>query len=218
MFHESTPARTALLIDGDNINAKHAEAILAEAPGTSVARVYADPTHKKGWAAHPGLELRAADQGKNAADMLLAIDAMELALAGGVTRLTLASSDADYRPLALRLRALGCTVTGCGTSKTPESFRQACTRFVMLGVPVPDRPTELPPPGTPAFNDHLHALIRKSGSEGMRLADLGTHMVRHHAVTKAKLPQGGWHLYLEAQGNLFRIDNTHGPARVHACA
>ncbi|SIO31694.1 NYN domain-containing protein [Vannielia litorea] len=214
MCNESNPARAALLIDGDNISATHAAQLLAAAPDAAVARVYADPTHQKGWATQSAFELRGVEQGKNAADILLVIEAMELALAGGVTRMTIASSDADFRSLALRLRAMGCIVTGCGTLGTPESFRKACTRFVYLVDLGPVVPTEAPPPGSNEFNALLGLLIREAGPDGMRLSDLGTYMLRHHAVTKSMLPQGGWHLYLEAQGGLFSINNADGPARV----
>jgi hypothetical protein len=40
------------------------------------------------------------------------------------------SSDSDFMPLAMRLRQDGLPVYGFGTAKTPESFRQACTRFI----------------------------------------------------------------------------------------
>jgi hypothetical protein len=40
------------------------------------------------------------------------------------------SSDSDFMPLAMRIRQDGLPVYGFGTAKTPESFRQACTRFI----------------------------------------------------------------------------------------
>ncbi|MBX9460352.1 MAG: NYN domain-containing protein [Brevundimonas sp.] len=40
------------------------------------------------------------------------------------------SSDADFTRLASRIREEGVDVYGFGERKTPESFRQACTRFI----------------------------------------------------------------------------------------
>src|SRR3546814_20856691 len=44
------------------------------------------------------------------------------------------SSDSDFMPLAMRIRQDGLPVYGFGTAKTPESFRQACTRFIDVGA------------------------------------------------------------------------------------
>ena len=40
------------------------------------------------------------------------------------------SSDSDFTRLASRIREEGISVYGFGERKTPESFRQACTRFI----------------------------------------------------------------------------------------
>jgi hypothetical protein len=44
------------------------------------------------------------------------------------------SSDSDFLPLAQRIREDGLPVYGFGTSKTPLSFQQACTRFFDVGA------------------------------------------------------------------------------------
>src|SRR3546814_15723972 len=44
------------------------------------------------------------------------------------------TSDSDFMPLAMRIRQDGMPVYGFGTGKTPESFRQACTRFIDVGA------------------------------------------------------------------------------------
>ncbi|WP_249644515.1 NYN domain-containing protein [Nocardia sputi] len=93
--------------------------------------------------------------GKNASDLALAIDAMDL-LASGIRRFALVSSDSDFTGLALRLRESGCDVYGFGENKTPSSFVTACTAFINLqelshNAPIPPCPaTETshhPPPG-----------------------------------------------------------------------
>lgn len=52
--------------------------------------------------------------GPNATDLALAIDAIELVLREPVDEVVLVSSDRDYAPLIVRLRELGCRVTGFG--------------------------------------------------------------------------------------------------------
>src|SRR5699024_9634069 len=42
------------------------------------------------------------------------------------------SSDADFTPLVMHLRAKGAQVYGFGDTKTPEAFQSACTKFLLL--------------------------------------------------------------------------------------
>lgn len=79
--------------------------------------------------------------GKNASDITLVIDAMDLLHSGRFDGFCLVSSDSDFTRLASRIREQGVDVFGFGEQKTPESFRQACNRFVY---------TENLFPGTPA--------------------------------------------------------------------
>jgi NYN domain/OST-HTH/LOTUS domain len=68
--------------------------------------------------------------GKNAADIALAVDAMDLYYHDHVTRFCLVGSDSDYTPLVLRLRSYGCMVIGIGEPKTPSTLVKAYTVFV----------------------------------------------------------------------------------------
>jgi hypothetical protein len=60
----------------------------------------------------------------------LVIDAMDLLHSGRFDGFCLVSSDSDFTRLASRLREQGADVYGFGAQKTPESFRQACRRFI----------------------------------------------------------------------------------------
>src|SRR3546814_3359415 len=40
------------------------------------------------------------------------------------------AEESDFMPIAMRIRQDGLPVYGFGTSKTPEAFKQACTRFI----------------------------------------------------------------------------------------
>ena len=62
--------------------------------------------------------------------MKMIIDAMDLLYRGRVDGFGIMSSDSDFMPLAMRIRQDGLPVYGFGTLRTPEAFRQACTRFI----------------------------------------------------------------------------------------
>lgn len=71
-------------------------------------------------------------RGKNATDMALVIDAMELLYTQKLDAFCIASSDADFTPLVMQLRANGHDVYGFGERKTPEPFVNACSTFLYL--------------------------------------------------------------------------------------
>ena len=75
--------------------------------------------------------------GKNASDITLVIDAMDLLHSGRFDGFCLVSSDSDFTRLASRIREQGIDVFGFGEQKTPESFRQACRRFIYTENLVP---------------------------------------------------------------------------------
>ena len=70
--------------------------------------------------------------GKNATDMALVIDTIELLHSNTYDAFAIVSSDSDYTPLAIKLREYGVYVFGVGEKKTPGSFRNACDEFLFL--------------------------------------------------------------------------------------
>ena len=141
----SSSTRIAVLIDCDNVSAKHAEGVLEELAkyGTpTVKRAYGDWTtqHLVGW--KPELHRHAIQPvqqfaytvGKNSSDSALIIDAMDLLWQGNVEAFALVSSDSDFTRLATRLRESGKRVFGLGRRKTPESLRRAVDQFIFLEV------------------------------------------------------------------------------------
>ena len=70
--------------------------------------------------------------GKNAVDMALTIDAVELLHKEIYDMFVIASSDSDYTPLAIHLRESGAYVVGIGKKETPESFQHSCDGFIFL--------------------------------------------------------------------------------------
>ncbi|MFC3441587.1 NYN domain-containing protein [Sphingobium rhizovicinum] len=135
----------ALLIDADNASADYFDpvlTILAELGTVNVRRAYGNWSKGtlKNWAALSIAQAIEPQQqfdltkGKNATDMKMTIDAMDLMASGRITGFGLMSSDSDFTPLATRIRQEGIPVYGFGTANTPEGFRRACTRFIDVGA------------------------------------------------------------------------------------
>lgn len=143
-----THARIALLIDADNARARRIDVILGELSSfgeTSIRRAYGNWTKAglKGWqdvlhenAIRP-IQQFDPSKGKNASDMALAVDAVEILHTQRPDAFAIVSSDADFTPLVMHLREHGVAVYGFGDAKTPAPFQSACTRFLVL-----DRLTE----------------------------------------------------------------------------
>lgn len=135
------PQRLAILIDADNASPRMVKGLFEEVATigeASVRRIYGDfsGTRLKGWAEvlsnyaiipHQNF---ANTIGKNASDIALVIDAMDLLHTGRFDAFCLISSDSDFTRLAARIREQGVEVYGFGEHKTPESFRNACKRFI----------------------------------------------------------------------------------------
>lgn len=133
----------AVLIDADNIPARHASAILKEITAfgePALRRVYGDWSsgQLKGWTEtvrSQGLvahQETANTKGKNASDIGLVIDAMDILHTGRFDGFVLISSDSDFTALANRIREQGLDVIGIGEGKTPESLRNVCNRFILI--------------------------------------------------------------------------------------
>ena len=158
MALEPRSPRLAVLIDADNASARIVDRLfeeVAQLGEASVRRIYGDfsSSRMSGWAAvlakHAIIPQQqfAYTTGKNASDITLVIDAMDLMHSGRFDGFCLVSSDSDFTRLASRIREQGLDVFGFGERKTPESFRQACRRFIYTwSTPPPRRPTRTSPP------------------------------------------------------------------------
>lgn len=138
---DPTLKNIALLIDADN--ASHAGidpvlTVLAELGQVNIRRAYgnwAKPalskwnqiTHRYGLQPMQQFDLT---KGKNATDMAMTIDAIDLLYRGKVDGFGIMSSDSDFTPLVTRLRQDGLIVYGFGSAKAPEAFKTACTRYI----------------------------------------------------------------------------------------
>lgn len=106
----------------------------------SVKRVYGDWSSDtlKNWRdvllpyAITPVQQFAYTKGKDATDMILIIDAMDLLYAGALDGFCIVSSDSDFTPLASRIRENGLSVYGFGKKSTPEAFKKACDKFIYI--------------------------------------------------------------------------------------
>lgn len=133
----------ALLIDADNAPAAKIDFIMSELAShgvVNIRRAYGNwkkPT-LAGWekVLHENSiqPMQSFDlvKGKNATDMALLIDAMDILYTKNVNTFCLVSSDSDFTPLIQRLRADGKEVFGFGGKITPMPFIASCTRFLYL--------------------------------------------------------------------------------------
>ena len=210
MDDPSSSTRIAVLIDCDNVSAKHTAAVLEELAkyGTpTVKRAYGDWTTSQlgGW--KPELHRNAIQPvqqfaytvGKNSTDSALIIDAMDLLWQGNVEAFALVSSDSDFTRLATRLRESGKRVYGLGLRKTPESLRRAVDQFIFLellqeqardddsGQDEGRSPSPAEDGGEPETTINLQSALTKainatSGDDGWSALGLvGQHLSRAHA-------------------------------------
>ncbi len=145
MSADSSAKPLAVLIDADNVNRKHMPAVLSEIAkyGTaSVKRIYGNfaDSHLKGWeddllkhSIQP-MQQFAYTKGKNATDISMVIDAMDLLHSGRFSGFCLVTSDSDFTRLATRIREQALTVYGFGEKKTPKPFVAACDKFIYTDV------------------------------------------------------------------------------------
>lgn len=211
-----TPKKSvALLIDGENLSATFAGQLISRSCQQGplvVKRVYGNAHVLNGWNDAPGFRIIHSGTGKNAADILLAIEAIDLSYSGQIGTFVLASSDSDFCHVAHRLREAGFTVIGIGEDKTVERFRKACTTFHELKQPA----CEAPPPAPSDLDKKIRKVIEGgTGQRSLRITSLGQTMYRQHDVRIGSLPQKNWREYLTSKPDLYHCDVKGKNARVH---
>ena len=166
----SHEGNVALLIDADNASPASIDpvlTVLAELGNVNIRRVYgnwrkpalkswAEMTLKHGIEPYQQFDIT---KGKNATDMRMTIDAMDLLFRGRVTGFGIMSSDSDFMPLVMRLRQDGLPVYGFGSPRTPEGFRQACTRFIDLQALMAEAESEAAPAAASGVDEALLKLL-----------------------------------------------------------
>ncbi|WP_338468183.1 NYN domain-containing protein [Novosphingobium sp. ZN18A2] len=185
----------ALLIDADNASPDGIDpvlTVLAELGQVNIRRIYGNWAKRSlgGWTKIVNEYGLSAQQqfdltkGKNATDMAMTIDAVDLLYQGKVDGYGIMSSDSDFTPLATRLRQDGLVVYGFGNARTPAAFQTACTRFLEVEKLIaadrrePDSPVETN--GASPINQELIDLLgaawkaaRRDDKGYARLSEVG---------------------------------------------
>lgn len=154
-----TPVRAALLVDADNfhrvedLRALHSQFGQIAGKGF-LCHVYGDVkvlSRDELWPVWQEMAARllpCLPLNKNTTDAMLIIDALLLHFQQGVRRFGIASGDADFAPLALQLRALGCEVTGFARKSIAfdamVSYYDHTVRFEVPSAPLSAPPDPLP--------------------------------------------------------------------------
>jgi uncharacterized LabA/DUF88 family protein len=132
--------KLALLIDGDNVSATFMPLIMREAAkhgGVAVRRIYGqfESGKMKSWQKHivefdlTPVNVTPLTRGKNATDMKLVIEAMDMLHGRQLDGFCIVSSDGDFTPLAARIRANALAAFGFGAKKAPAKYKAAFDRF-----------------------------------------------------------------------------------------
>lgn len=130
----------AVLIDGDNAQAKLIKEIIEEVSKygkVTIRRIYGDWTtqHMNSWKeiinqhSFSPIQKFSYTTGKNSTDSSLIIDAMDILHSKSVDGFCIVSSDSDYTGLAKRIREEGLFVMGIGRKITPIAFVNSCEIF-----------------------------------------------------------------------------------------
>lgn len=188
------PKRLAVLIDGENMPAKFADAIfdeIARFGEASIRRLYGDLEQG---GVRPWMEKLSPlaiapfhqpknTVGKNASDIALVIDAMDILHGGRHDGFVLVSSDSDFTKLAQRIREQGFDVIGVGEKKTPESFRVACKQFVTVENLAPEAEPKAKPESKQTLRratQMMFSVMERADEEWVGLGWLGQQLTQRY--------------------------------------
>lgn len=214
----------ALLIDGENLSSRHADRIAAVAPtDCAVRQVFGDTARLNGWLTVPWLAAVHVAPARNAADIALAVRAMDLALARGFDGFTIATSDGGLASLVTWLRETGRMVTVAGEAKTAPALRAAAHWFVELPplaepaaalAPVAaPMPTIVPDSLTP-LESFLRTMVQGKGAEGLPMTEVNPAARKAQGTKIGSLPEKTWRKWFAARPHLFALEPRCPGARV----
>jgi len=135
--------KIALFIDADNAPAAKFEEVLSEVAKYGVVTIRKAYGNWKNPSLKPWEELLHEyaiqpvqqydlTKGKNASDIALVIDAMDVMYTKDIDVMCFVSSDCDFTPMVTRALAEGKVVLGFGERKAPSPFVNACSKFLFL--------------------------------------------------------------------------------------
>ncbi|WP_163847558.1 NYN domain-containing protein [Pseudooceanicola aestuarii] len=217
----------AVLIDADNIPARFAQPILKEITSfgePALRRVYGDwsaerlrpwaeQTRSLGLVAH---QETANTKGKNASDIGLVIDAMDILHTGRFDGFVLVSSDSDFTALANRIREQGLDVIGIGEAKAPEALRNVCNRFILIENIADEAtaPTGAKPTGKRQPQEAVELIIRamdkiETDDDWYPMGQLGQYVAAENPDFDTR--SYGKRKFSDLIGELKRFETKRGP-------
>lgn len=221
----------ALLIDADNSPAKSIQKILSELARhgmVNIRRAYGNwtSTRLKGWEAvlqeHAIQPIQQYDltKGKNATDIAMTIDAMDVLYTKQIDTFCLVTSDCDFTPLATRILSDGKAVVGFGERKVPAAFVNACSTFLFLDEDETKQVKKLPAKAlkgdTKLMNLIRDAISGTENDEGWAsLSSVGAHISNHASFDPRNYGYSRLSDLIEAIDlfELRRNDNMHFEVR-----
>ncbi len=165
--------KIALFIDVDNAPANKFETILTEVAKygvVTIRRAYGNwksPTLKPWedilheYAIQP-IQQFDIIKGKNASDIALVIDAMDVLYTKEIDVMCFVSSDCDFTPLVTRALSEGKVVFGFGERKAPMPFVNACSKFLYLDEELKSNSTAQPKQKNIKSDTKLINLLRQA--------------------------------------------------------
>lgn len=221
--------KIALFIDADNAPASKIDIVLSELARYGVVNIrkaygnwkspcikpWEDVLHE--FAIQP-IQQFDLTKGKNATDIALVIDAMDILYTKDVDTICLVSSDCDFTPLVTRALADGKFVIGFGERKAPSAFVNSCSKFLFLDEIIEVDEKNIPSKKTKVSikcDTKLMNLLRQ-GIEAVeeddgwaRLGPIGTHITNHSSFDQRNY---GFKKLSEffASIDLFEMKKTNG--------
>ncbi len=209
-----------LLIDADNAPPSAIARVMSELAShgkVTIRRAYGNWTnpHLKGWEANlhahaiqPMLQIDLT-KGKNATDIAIAIDAMDILYTKSVDTFCLMTSDSDFTPLVTRLLSEGKTVIGYGERKTPAALVNACSKFLFLD----DESEKTEPVEQQTLRNDTQLLtllrdaIRKTEQDDgwSKLSRVGAHISNHASFDARNYGYPRLSDLIDAIGDLFAL-------------
>ena len=188
--------KIALFIDADNAPASKIDIILSELARYGVVNIrraygnwkspcikpWEDVLHE--YAIQP-IQQFDLTKGKNATDIALVIDAMDILYTKDVDSICLVSSDCDFTPLVTRALADGKFVIGFGERKAPMAFVNSCSKFLYLDdITTEEKPVQKRKPSiksdTKLINMLRQAIEASEIDDGWsQLGTIGSHISNH---------------------------------------
>ncbi len=203
-----THSSVALLVDGDNFIPDLAPELYEKASDfgpLKYCRVYCNVRSQPNWEKNSDFKAIHAGSGKNAADILLVVEALELAYNDAAETFVLASSDGDLKHLICKLTELAKQVKWYGEIAKASSLTKQHRLFEGIGK------DQANSDASEDWHRSVKEIIENHGSKnvGLDLSQLGKRMGDRYKVTKDMLPQKSWKKWLKEFTERYEVEERH---------